>query len=211
LSWDAIAIAAELAPGSGIYLQPVANEMPAGDPLDMTVSTEIEVSEETDFQVCFGRLEEVTCSLSAGWNLIGIPILTCEQSGSTFRNGEPGDLTTGPLWRYAQGAYVPVGDSEAVRPEFGLWCLSPAGGDTRSMAGVRADGVLFLSTAWALVTPAGVCTLPTDQGQFYTIWLWNASLQAYEFVSQNASLLPGRAYWIRSYFPLPDDGRVILR
>jgi hypothetical protein len=138
-----------------------------------------------------GEVEEVTLTLSAGWNMVTLPVATSGTAQSVF-----GDLITGPAWQWTGTAYQ---IAEILLPNVAYWVYSLDGGTLKLTGSVPETDVVDLKSGWTMVgvsreVKASALNVDTTK----VVWRWNAAVKSYEQVAADETLKLGEAYWVYS-------------
>jgi hypothetical protein len=136
-----------------------------------------------------GAMEDVTLTLSAGWNLVNLPVASTGTAQSVF-----GDLINGPVWQWTGTAYQTVTN---LLPNVAYWVYSVAGGTLNLKGDVSETDVVELQAGWNLVgatreVKASALNVDTTK----VVWRWNADTKSYEQVAADEQLKLGEGYWV---------------
>ncbi|OGV67545.1 MAG: hypothetical protein A3K18_28875 [Lentisphaerae bacterium RIFOXYA12_64_32] len=192
LGWTLAAVQ----PGKVIYLQRLDGETPSGTPVDMTATASVPVTADSEFEIAYAVPEQAACALVAGWNLVGIPLLTLESVADVFSDGHGGVIKTGAVWAWDGDRAHVVPDTGVLNAERGCWVYSVAGGTPVAFAGIAADGLIALAPGWNAVSPVRDTVLPFLPGVKGPAWSWDSSGRCYVPVWPGATLQSGRGYWV---------------
>jgi hypothetical protein len=135
--------------------------------------------------------EDVTLTLSAGWNMVNLPLGTSGTVQSVF-----GDLITGSVWQWTGTVYQTV---ETLLPNVAYWVYSLEGGTLQLTGSVPETGVVDLKSGWNMIgvsSEVKASALNVDSTKL--VWRWNAAANSYEQVTADETLKLGEAYWVYS-------------
>ena len=199
-SWrDAVTLSWDVAAADGhraVYLQRMRGEQTVGFPVDMRTTAWIEATPDSQYEIAYAETDDVSCPLSAGWSLVGNPIMTELSIGEVLSDGGRGSLHIGPVWTFEDGAYRRCADAEPFSPERGHWVYSLTGQDSRAATGIRADGLVALQPGWNLVSPVSDCDVPGHRRIRGPVLSWHAPSGEYRKVAREEGLQGGVGYWI---------------
>ncbi len=140
-----------------------------------------------------------TVPVSAGWNLLGLPVRSSGAYYLTlFPNAQPGSM-----FGY-EGAYV---SEDTLQPGQGYWVNFPAP-ESVPVTGAFADSLsLMLNSGWNLISGLS-CPVPLSAISDPEGILLSGTLFHFDGAYIAADTLqPGRGYWIRAAAP----GRITLK
>lgn len=187
--------------GRTMVLQLLENERPMGTPIDMLAATTAVLATPAEFSLVYGPLEvEEGVELRAGWNFVGIPLLTKATFSDLFP-GHPHTPSVSAVWVYRDGAYQPGHLNDVPNPEWAYWLYAEEAGSGLPFSGVPADGVLCFQTKWEGVSPIVDVATEALSDVFDPIWRWDAVDRLYRSTGPGQFLIPGNAYWIRTPTP----------
>ena len=192
LSWDVAAADGHRA----VYLQRMRGEQTMGFPVDMRTTAWIEAAPDSQYEIAYAETDDLPCPLSAGWSLVGNPIMTELSIGEVLSDGGRGSLHIGPVWTFEDGAYRRCADSEPFSPERGHWIYSLTGQASQPATGIRADGLVALQPGWNLVSPVSDCDVPGHRRIRGPVLSWHAPSGEYRKVAREEGLQGGVGYWI---------------
>ncbi len=176
-------------------------EMPLAAPVDMTASAALTVAEYSEFEIAYALLSQATLHVSAGWNLIGSPVMTSQTVADVLADSQGRSLYTAPVWAQSGGSYTGWADDAPFLPEYGCWVYAAQADETRTVEGIVADGLVRLLQGWNLVSPPTDCNVPADGSITLPIWRWDTAQSLYAPVADGELLRAGTAYWIRTTAP----------
>ena len=167
-----------------IFLQRQIDERPVGAPVDMKAVQQLDIEATGDFEIVYAVPAQHTVALSAGWNLVSLPIIP--------RTDLQQVDVANAVWRWDATVQRYV-EEEFVNAETGYWIHADTAG-TAALSGVVANGLVELPGGWHLLGPAA----ERPHGLAAHAWYWDAAAQRLRRQNPDQSLLPGRAYWVWS-------------
>ena len=180
MSWDFTA----LDDFHEIFLQRQIDDRPVGAPVDMKAVHRLNIGATGDFEIVYAVPAQHTVALSAGWNLVSLPIIP--------RSDLQEVVDANAVWRWDATVQRYV-EEEFVNAETGYWIHADTAGAT-ALSGVAANGLVELPGGWHLFGPA----VERAHGLAAHSWYWDAAAQRLRRQNPDQSLLPGRAYWVWS-------------
>ncbi len=204
LDWDSSTV--ELGPGRQLLLQRLAGERPLGAPIDMLTDHSLVVAVNGQFEISLGSETEIReFTLQAGWNLIGIPVVTTQTIAELFlpTRARAGVKT---LWYWENGTYVAADVRGVLNPERAYWVHAESERTLAPVSGLAADGLVQLSAGWNAVSPVRTGPVAGTLLRRHPVWAWEGAGGRYRQIASDDLLRRLEGYWIWS----PEDRAVEL-
>jgi Ca2+-binding EF-hand superfamily protein len=132
-----------------------------------------------------------TFSLTAGWNLIGIPLEMDAESLAKFAN-------VAAVFTYdeATQSYIQIDDTTALAAGCAYWVFATEAAEiTVNGSIINAEGVA-LKVGWNWVTPLNDSELAMPADAVKAIWFYTSD--GYRQATEDADIQLGRGYWVYS-------------
>ena len=145
---------------------------------------------------------ERSIALSAGWNMVGMPLRAGGASSKGLGAALPEGCGTRFRWRPGQGLYQEFGSGEGLSPGQGAWtfCESGATVEVTGQPVATSKKTVQVEAGWNQVGPFEEAVAPSDVAQKPsgilergTWFRWDPSQGRY---TEPTSLEPGAGYWV---------------
>jgi hypothetical protein len=193
LSWDVGRADAR----KSLLLQRLEDESPIGAPMDMGEMSTASAPGVSVWEICYGEPVQARVSISKGWNLVGLPVMTAESGETLFAGPDRSAVKLGPLWSW-RGAYVPLADGDPMNPERGYWVNSTGSTVSPRVTGLPADGLAALRAGWNLVSPVYDCVQPQHGRIAGAVWTWDTERGVFRALFPAEVMHSGIGYWLYS-------------
>lgn len=184
--------------GRELFMRPVGGS-PAGEEIvDMKDGAAVTYESPFTVDIIYAASVERTLNLSAGWNLVGVPLIVSRSLDEIFVQPPTTAGFGGSVWTWFGGHYRRVSLLDSPHPSAGAgyWVYSDGGGVTAPFTGVIPDKVIELEPGWNLMSPPVEVVTPLHGRVVGEIWYWDGDAQAYRAVPDGGTLAPDKGYWL---------------